>query len=63
MACHLRLVVNDYGMKVQCQTLNDYLSFATCQLQLKTFSHIMSGMTTKLVIYGVIDLRIVFSVN
>ncbi len=45
------------------QTLNDYLSFATHPLQLKAFSHIMSDMTTKLVIYGVIDLRISFNVS
>ncbi len=44
------------------QTLNDYLSFAIRPLQLRAFDHIMSGMTTKLVIYGVIDLRISFSV-
>ncbi len=44
-----------------CQTLNDYLSFATCSLQLKAFSHIVFGMTTKLVIYGIIDLRIPFN--
>ncbi len=40
------------------QTLNDYLSFVTCPLQLKAFSHITFNMTIKLVIYGVIDLRI-----
>ncbi len=40
------------------QTLNDYLSFVTCPLQLWAFSHIMSSMTTKSIIYGVIDLRI-----
>ncbi len=45
------------------QTLNDYLSFATRPLQLRAFNHIMSGMTTKLVIYGVINSRISFSVN
>jgi hypothetical protein len=41
-----------------CQTLNDYLFFATCLLQLRAFKSYMSNMTTKLVIYGVIDLRI-----
>jgi hypothetical protein len=46
-----------------CQTLNDYLSFATCPLQLKAFNHIMSDMTTKLVIYGVIDLKISSNVS
>jgi len=40
------------------QTLNDYLSFVIHPLQLKAFSHIMSNMITKLVIYGVINLRI-----
>jgi hypothetical protein len=45
------------------QTLNDYLSFATRPLQLRAFSHIMSGMTTTLVIYGIIDLRIFFIVS
>jgi hypothetical protein len=40
------------------QTLNDYLSFAIRSLQLRAFSHTMSNMTTKSVIYGVIDLRI-----
>ncbi len=43
------------------QTLNDYLSFATCSLQLRAFSHIMFNMITKLVIYGVIYLRIYFN--
>jgi hypothetical protein len=38
-----------------CQTLNDYLSFATHLLQLKAFSHILSGMTSKSIIDGVID--------
>ncbi len=40
------------------QTFNDYLSFATCLLQLKVYSHVMCDMTTKSIIYGVIDLRI-----
>jgi hypothetical protein len=40
------------------QTLNDYLSFVIPPLQLRAFSHIMSDMTTQLVRYGVIDLRI-----
>jgi hypothetical protein len=40
------------------QTLDDYLSFVTHPLQLKAFSHIMSDMITKSVIYGVIGLRI-----
>jgi hypothetical protein len=35
----------------------------TCPLQLKAFSHIMSGMTTKLIIYGVIDLKFSSSVS
>jgi hypothetical protein len=39
------------------QTLNDYFSFATHPLQLRAFSHIMSDMTTKSVIYRVIDLH------
>jgi hypothetical protein len=43
------------GWKVSCQILNDCLSFATYPLQLKALSHIMSGMTTKSIIYGVID--------
>jgi hypothetical protein len=46
------------GWKVPCQTLNDCLSFATHPLQLRAFSHTMSDMTTKLVIYRFIDLRI-----
>ncbi len=37
---------------------NDCLSFVTYLLQLKAFNHIMYGMTTKLIIYIVIDLRI-----
>jgi hypothetical protein len=37
------------------QTFNDCLSFVIHLLQLKAFSHIMYGMTTKLVIYGIID--------
>jgi hypothetical protein len=41
---------------MSCQTLNDYLSFVTYPLQLRAFNHIMFGMTTKLVIYGIIDL-------
>jgi len=44
--------------KVLHQTLNDYLSSATCLLQLKTFSHIVSNMTTNLIIYGIIELKI-----
>jgi len=40
------------------QTLNDYLSFAICLLQLRAFKSYMFNMLTKLVIYGVIDLRI-----
>jgi hypothetical protein len=44
------------------QTLNDYFSFATHPLQLRAFSHIMSDMTTKSVIYRVIDLIISSSV-
>jgi hypothetical protein len=43
------------------QTFNDCLSFTICLLQLKAFSNIMYGMTTKLVIYGIIDLRISFN--
>ncbi len=43
------------------QTLNDYLSFVIHPLQLRAFSHIISSMTTKSIIYGVIDLRISFS--
>jgi hypothetical protein len=34
------------------------LSFATHPLQSKAFNHIMSNTTTKLIIYGVKDLRI-----
>jgi hypothetical protein len=49
------------GWKMSRQTLNDYLSFATRSLQLRAFSHIVSSMTTKLVIYGTIDLRISFN--
>ncbi len=48
-------------LKVPCQTLNEYLSFVICPLQLMAFSCIMFDMTTKLVIYGVIDLRISFN--
>jgi len=47
--------------KNMSQTLNDYLSFAIRPLQLKAFNHIMYGMTTKSIIYGVIDLK--FSSN
>ncbi len=47
--------------KNMSQTLNDYLSFAIRPLQLRAFNHIMYGMTTKSIIYGVIDLKI--SVN
>jgi len=49
--------------KIPCQTLKDCLSFAIHPLQLRAFSHIMSDMTTKLLIYGVIDLRISSSAN
>jgi hypothetical protein len=48
--------------KVPCQILNDCLSFATCPLQLRDFSRIMSSMTTKSVIYGVIDYFLNYSV-
>jgi hypothetical protein len=47
---------------VQCRTFHDYFSFATHLLQLKAFSHIMSNMIRKSVIYEVIDLRI-FSIE
>ncbi len=40
------------------QTLNDYLSFAIRLLQLRASKSYMFDMTTKLIIYGVIDLRI-----
>jgi hypothetical protein len=43
--------------KMSRQTLNDYLSFATRLLQLRAFSHILFGMITKLVIYGIIYLK------
>jgi hypothetical protein len=43
---------------VPCRTFHDYFSFAIHLLQLKAFSHIMSNMITKSIIYGVIDLRI-----
>jgi hypothetical protein len=43
---------------MSCQTLNDCLSFATHLLELTAFTHTMSNMTTKLVIYGLINLRI-----
>jgi len=46
---------------VPLQTLNDYLSFATHPLQIRAFNHIMSSMTTKSVIYGIINLRISFN--
>jgi hypothetical protein len=49
-------------MKSATSNINDYLSFVICLLQLKAFSHIMSDMTTKSIIYGVIDLRISYSV-
>ncbi len=39
------------------QTLINQLSFIIHPLQLRAFNHIMSSMTTKSVIYGVIDLR------
>jgi hypothetical protein len=39
------------------------LSFATCLLQLKAFSHMMSNIITKSVIYGVIDLKSFSSVT
>jgi len=48
---------------VLCRTFYDCLSFVICLLQLKASSHIMFSMTTKSVIYGVIDLRISSSVN
>ncbi len=57
MICPLWLVVNDYRMKVPCQTLNDCLSFITHPSQLRAFNHTMSGMISKLVIYRLIDLR------
>jgi hypothetical protein len=44
--------------KVPHQALNDYLWFASHPLQLKASKSYMSGMTTKLVIYEVTDLRI-----
>jgi len=40
------------------QTLNDYLSFATHLLQPRASKSYMFDMTTKLVIYGIMDLRI-----
>ncbi len=43
------------------QTLNECLSFTTHPLQLRAFTHTMSNMTTKLVIYGFIDLKFYFS--
>jgi hypothetical protein len=52
----LLLVVNDYRMK--SATLNDYLSFVICLLQLRAFKHILFSMTTKSIIYGVINLTI-----
>jgi hypothetical protein len=56
MVCFL-FVINDYRMKSVTQTLNDYLSFATCPLQLRAFRHILSSMTTKSIIYGIINLK------
>ncbi len=44
-----------------CQTLDDYLSFVTRSLQLRVFNHIMSGIITKSIIYGVINLKFSFS--
>jgi hypothetical protein len=44
------------------RTFNDSLSFVTPLLQLKAFSHIMFGMTTKSMIYKVKDLIISFNV-
>jgi len=46
------------GWKMPYQTFNDYLSFATCPLQVHAFSCTIFDMTTKLFIYGVIDLWI-----
>jgi hypothetical protein len=47
---------------MSCQTFNNFLSFVSHSLQLKAFNHIMFDfMTTKLIIYGVIDLK--FSCN
>ncbi len=51
------------GWKVPCWTFNDYSSFAAHPLQLRAFSHIMSKMITKSVIYGIIDLRISSNVS
>jgi len=45
------------GWKVPCQTLNDYLSFATHLLQLRASKSYMSSMTTKSITYGVINLK------
>jgi hypothetical protein len=45
------------------QTLNDYLSSVIRLLKLKAFSHILSGMITKSIIYGIIDLIISSSVT
>ncbi len=45
------------------QTLNDYLSFPSCSLQLRAFSHMISYMTIKLVIHGIIGLKISSSVK
>jgi len=39
------------------QTLNDYLSFVIHPLQVRAFNHIMSGIITKSIIYGIIDLK------
>jgi hypothetical protein len=50
------------GWKPSLLTFNDCLFFATHPLELKAFSHIMSSMTTKSFIYGLIDLRFFSSV-
>jgi hypothetical protein len=55
------LLLMTIGWKMPCWTFNDHLSFATHLLQLKAFSHIMSGMITKSMMYKVVDLRICFN--
>jgi hypothetical protein len=49
------------GWKMPYQTFNNFLSFATCMLQLRTFNNIMFNITTKSIIYEIINLRISFS--
>jgi hypothetical protein len=48
---------------VSRQQLNDYFSFAICSLQLRAFIHIMSYMTTKIIIHEIIGLKVFFSVK